>query len=90
MRLFPADAACYDALFSAVQTVVARTAPGIAMCTFCTSDMLGYFLVLHDTKPLPPSAPWVGEVDWHARGRQHVDHVNAFLKRLSAGEICNT
>ena len=42
--------------------------------------------MLHDDDaPLPPPAAWDGERDPHARGRQHVEHVNALLRRLAAG-----
>eukprot|EP00966_Prymnesium_polylepis_P113906 2632670-Prymnesium_polylepis.1 len=43
------------------------------------------YLVLSDPTPLPAAAEWVGQADPHVRGRQHVEYLNAFRRRLAAG-----
>jgi len=43
------------------------------------------FLVLHDETPLAAAVRWSGQADPHARGRQHVAHLNAFRRRLARG-----
>ena len=44
------------------------------------------FLVLDDDEPLPPSAPWLLS-DPHARGNQHVKHLERTKQRLADGVL---
>jgi len=43
------------------------------------------YLVLEDEMPITPATPWVGAKDYHARGRQHVDHLQQLRQRLAHG-----
>ena len=43
------------------------------------------FLVLHDESTIPAAERWSGQADPHARGRQHVAHLNHFRRRLARG-----
>jgi len=43
------------------------------------------FLVLHAEPPREAAVPWVGQADPHARGRQHVTHLDRFRRRLALG-----
>jgi hypothetical protein len=45
----------------------------------------GNYLVLEDDEPLAPREPWVGERDYHVRGRQHVKHLERLRQRLAHG-----
>ena len=41
---------------------------------------------MDDDEPLPPSAPWL-HTDPHARGRQHVAHLEHTRQRLADGVL---
>ena len=43
------------------------------------------YLVLEEDAPLAPREPWVGFKDLHARGRQHVSHLERVRQRLAHG-----
>ena len=43
------------------------------------------YLVLEDEEALAPAEKWVGMANLHARGRQHVDHLDRLRQRLAHG-----
>ena len=43
------------------------------------------YLVLEDDEPIEPRAEWVGQTDYHVRGRQHVEHLERTRQRLAHG-----
>jgi hypothetical protein len=61
---------------------------GGAAGTVASAPPIERFLVLEDNErgQIAPSVPWV-PTDPHARGRQHVEHIDRFRQRLASGVL---